>query len=461
MPFDAATSAFGTSTAPDGRPRAVAAWLLGVAAMVWVMVAIGGATRLTGSGLSIMEWAPLSGILPPLSDAEWNRLYDLYRTIPQYRLVNAGFGLEGFKEIFWLEWFHRVWGRLIGLVFAGGLVWFWVRRAIPRGYGRRLVLLLALGGLQGAVGWFMVASGFAADRTAVSPWRLVIHLGLALVLFSMLVWTALTLLRPRRDAPPAAAGVRGLAHGTAGLLVLAMLAGGFVAGIRAGFSYNTFPLMDGRLVPAGYADLSPFARNLVENVAAVQFNHRLLATLATLAAIALAWRAWRAVPNGPGGGKVRAAAVLLLGVVGVQYALGGRDAAPRRPGLARHAAPDRRGGRARGGPAAAARAAGAAAGAARGARAGPLRTRAPPRRAAGPREVTAGGAPEPPKGPDARRRRADRSGARCVRRSPRGPGAGRCGTSAGAIPRSGCGRGSAGGAPGDDPRAPLRRRRGV
>ncbi|WP_376099177.1 COX15/CtaA family protein [Roseomonas sp. CCTCC AB2023176] len=318
MPFDAASSAFGTATAPDGKRRAVAFWLLTVAGMVWVMVAIGGATRLTGSGLSIMEWAPLSGFLPPLSEAEWNRLYDLYRTIPQYRLVNAGFGLEGFKEIFWLEWIHRFWGRLIGLVFAGGLAWFAWRRAIPQGYGRRMVLLLVLGGLQGAVGWFMVASGFQADRTAVSPWRLVIHLGLALVLFSMLVWTALTLLRPMRNAPPAAAPLRGMAHATAGLLALAMLAGGFVAGTKAGFTYNTFPLMDGALVPPGYADLSPFPRNLVENLAAVQFNHRLLATLAGVAALVLAWRVIRAVPRG----RVRTAGLILGGVVAAQYALG-------------------------------------------------------------------------------------------------------------------------------------------
>ncbi len=325
MPFDATTSAYATAIAPRPRGRAVALWLLAVAAMVWVMVAIGGATRLTGSGLSIMEWAPVAGFLPPMSDAEWTRLYDLYRAIPQYALVNAGFGLEGFKGIFWLEWVHRFWGRVIGLAYLGGLLWFWWRGAIPRGYGGRLVLLLALGGLQGAVGWFMVASGFEADRTAVSPWRLVIHLGLALLLFAMLLWTALSLLRPPlrpllqlgRDGPAAPAGLRPLAHTTAGLLVLAMLAGGFVAGIRAGLDYNTFPLMGGRWVPEGYAALSPFPRNLVENVAAVQFNHRLLATLAALAAAVLAWRAWR-LPVG----AARTAGLLLGGTVALQYVLG-------------------------------------------------------------------------------------------------------------------------------------------
>ncbi|WP_241666834.1 COX15/CtaA family protein [Muricoccus nepalensis] len=318
MPFDAHAPYLSTAAAPDRRSRAVAVWLLVVAAMVWAMVALGGATRLTGSGLSIMEWAPFRGTLPPMNEAEWNRLYDLYRTIPQYELVNRGFGLEGFKGIFWLEWAHRFWGRLIGLVFAGGLAWFWLRGAIPKGYGRRLVLLLVLGGLQGAVGWFMVASGFEADRTAVSPWRLVIHLGLALLLFAVLLSTALSLLRPRRDAPPEAAPLRPLAHATAGLVVLAMLAGGFVAGLRAGFDYNTFPLMDGRLVPEGYAALSPFGRNLVENIAAVQFNHRLLATLSGVAALVLAALALARLPQG----AARRASLGFAGVVMLQYGLG-------------------------------------------------------------------------------------------------------------------------------------------
>jgi cytochrome c oxidase assembly protein subunit 15 len=318
MPFDAQAPYLSTTAAPRAQPRAVALWLLAVAAMVWAMVAIGGATRLTGSGLSIMEWAPLSGALPPMSDAEWNRLYDLYRSIPQYELVNRGFGLEGFKGIFWLEWIHRFWGRLIGLVYAAGLAWFWLRGRIPAGYRGRLVLLLALGGLQGAVGWFMVASGFEADRTAVSPWRLVIHLGLALLLFSMLLWTALSLLRPERDAPAGAGPLRPLAHATAGLVVLAMLAGGFVAGIKAGFDYNTFPLMDGRLVPEGYGGAGSFAHALVADVATVQFNHRLLATLSGIAALVLGWLALRRLP----GGVARNAALGFMGVVMLQYALG-------------------------------------------------------------------------------------------------------------------------------------------
>jgi cytochrome c oxidase assembly protein subunit 15 len=317
MPFDSRTLDTPV-TGITADQRSLARFLLFVAGLVWIMVAIGGATRLTGSGLSIMEWAPLSGILPPLSQAEWQRLYDLYRTIPQYALVNQGFGIDGFKEIFWLEWGHRVWGRLIGLAYVGGLAWFWLRGRIPPGLKPRLLLLLGLGGLQGAIGWFMVASGFEADRTAVSPYRLVIHLGMAFVLFSLLLWTALSLLRPRPAKDPAAPGLRVAVHVAAGLAVTAMLAGGFVAGIRAGFDYNTFPLMEGRIVPQGYWLLEPAWKNLTANIAAVQFNHRLLATATLGAAI---WAAFLAVRH-LSRGRVRGAVLGLAIAVALQYALG-------------------------------------------------------------------------------------------------------------------------------------------
>jgi cytochrome c oxidase assembly protein subunit 15 len=302
---------------PAPGVRALASWLLVVAAMVWAMVALGGATRLTGSGLSIMEWAPLAGVLPPLSEAEWRRLYDLYRTIPQYTLLNQGFGLEGFQRIFWLEWAHRLWGRLIGLAYVAGLAWFWWRGRIPAGFRLPLLGLLALGGLQGVVGWFMVASGFEAGRTAVSPYRLVLHLGLALLLFAGLLWVALSLLRPTRTALPAAP--RWALRLAALLAVLAMLAGGFVAGLRAGLDYNTFPLMDGRWVPDGYGALSPWWRNAFEHVASVQFHHRLLATLALAAALAAAGLAWARLPRG---GFACVAALAFGGTVALQYALG-------------------------------------------------------------------------------------------------------------------------------------------
>ncbi|MDE2576436.1 MAG: COX15/CtaA family protein [Rhodospirillales bacterium] len=318
MPFD--DKGFAPDAAPADLVRArrrMAVWLFIIAAMILVMVVLGGATRLTGSGLSIMEWAPLSGALPPLSEADWQKLYHLYQQIPQYDLVNKGFGLAGFKHIFWLEWVHRLWGRLIGVVFFVPLVVFWRRGAVDRRLLARLVLFFVLGGLQGAVGWFMVASGFFADSTAVEPTRLVAHLGLALALYGAILWTGLSLWRPDgvADGPPM---IRRLAAATLVLVSLTILAGGFVAGLHAGLDYNTFPLMAGHLIPPGYASLHPFARNLIANIAAVQFDHRLLATLTALTALTTA--AFGLARSGPGPAR---AALAALGVaVLAQYGLG-------------------------------------------------------------------------------------------------------------------------------------------
>lgn len=288
MPFDVRDfpGAPPADRASSGRNRRlVATWLFVVAGMILVMIGLGGATRLTGSGLSIMEWAPLRGTLPPLSDAEWQRLFALYRQIPQYALVNSDIGLGGFKQIFWLEWTHRLWGRLIGVVFLAPLVVFWATGRIEPRLRPRLALLFVLGGLQGAVGWFMVASGFFPDSTTVSAYRLVVHLVLALALYAAVLWTGLGLLQPQPVLPEAPRSLRLGARLTVILVALTIVAGGFVAGIHAGLDYNTFPLMDGRLIPDGYATLQPFLRNLTENVAAVQFDHRLLASLAALAAM--------------------------------------------------------------------------------------------------------------------------------------------------------------------------------
>jgi cytochrome c oxidase assembly protein subunit 15 len=266
--------------------RLVALWLFAISGMIFVMVALGGVTRLTGSGLSIMEWAPVSGILPPLSHADWMRLFDLYKQIPQYRLVNEGMSLAGFQQIFWLEWVHRLWGRLIGVVLVLPLIWFWLRGAIDRWLGWRLLGLFVLGGLQGAVGWFMVESGFLPDSTAVSAARLVVHLVLALILYAAVLWTALSVLHPTSRPLPGAAVVRRLASMMCGLISLTIIAGGFTAGLHAGLAYNTFPLMDGRLIPESYARLTPFVRNLTQNISTVQFDHRLIATLTLLGAAA-------------------------------------------------------------------------------------------------------------------------------------------------------------------------------
>lgn len=316
MPFDARTGREERSGALRDR-RLVAAWLFVVAFMILVMVVLGGATRLTGSGLSIMEWAPVSGILPPLSEADWQHLYHLYETIPQYALLHRGFGLAGFKQIFWLEWVHRFWGRLLGVVFLVPLLWFWATGRISRRLRPRLALFFVLGGLQGAVGWFMVASGFLPDSTAVSPYRLVAHLALAVLLYGAILWTGLDVLWP----PALRSGTRTVAR-LAGLTValvgLTMLAGGFVAGLHAGLDYNTFPLMGGRLVPDGYAALAPFWRNFTENITAVQFDHRVLATLTALTALATVGIGLAASPPP----AARTALLALGAAVLLQYALG-------------------------------------------------------------------------------------------------------------------------------------------
>jgi heme a synthase len=296
----------------------VALWLFGIAGMVLVMIVLGGITRLTDSGLSIMEWAPFRGVLPPLHDAEWQRLFGLYRQIPQYALVNEGFGLGGFKQIFWLEWIHRLWGRLIGLAFLVPLVWFWATGRIEPRMRAWLALLFLLGALQGLIGWIMVASGFLPDSTAVSPYRLVVHLVLALLLYSALVWTGMTVLQPT-PAPRADAGrLRALGVVCCAMVALTIVTGGFMAGTHAGFDYNSFPLMDGRLVPAGYARLQPLLRNVTENIAAVQFDHRLLATLtAFTTAATVAFGLSVSLP------PIARLAVMALGMtVGVQYGLG-------------------------------------------------------------------------------------------------------------------------------------------
>lgn len=298
--------------------RLVAGWLFACAGMIFVMVVLGGATRLTGSGLSIMEWAPLSGVVPPLGQREWERLYALYQKIPQYSLVNQGFGIEGFKHIFWLEWTHRLWGRLIGVVFLLPLVVLAWRGAIRARLVPRLVGLFVLGGMQGAVGWFMVSSGFLPDTVAVSAYRLVAHLTLALVLYGAILWTALSVLRPASPRLSQACGLRRLALLSVSVVGVTIVAGGFTAGLHAGLAYNTFPLMDGHVVPEGWGALSPAWRNVTENVTAVQFDHRLMATLSAVCVLVTLVVGLRtALPR-----ELRVAVLAFGAAVVAQYSLG-------------------------------------------------------------------------------------------------------------------------------------------
>jgi len=315
----AAGAAAGAAWAPGRDDRAVALWLLICCAMIFAMAVIGAVTRLTESGLSIMEWAPIGGALPPLSEAEWRRVFALYQQIPEYQELNRGMSLEEFRSIFWLEYVHRLWGRLIGVVFLVPLVWFWLKRRLRPGLTRQLWGIFALGALQGLMGWYMVASGFA-ERTDVSQYRLVAHLLLACAIYVYTLMIALRLLAPV-EASDAAGGPARLRLGLIGLtllLVVTIASGGFVAGLNAGFIYNSFPLMDGHLVPADYGALRPWIANLFENVSAVQFNHRVLA-IATLAAALVLWAVARTIPMTAVARRMMA---LLAAVAALQVALG-------------------------------------------------------------------------------------------------------------------------------------------
>lgn len=316
-PFmDAADTPADLGRAPArARAPAVAAWLLAVAAMVFAMVMIGGVTRLTESGLSIVEWQPVSGVLPPWTDAAWHEAFAKYQAYPEYQKRNLGMTLAEFKAIYWIEYIHRLWGRLIGVAFALPLAIFWFRGWLGRDLKRRLIAIFVLGAAQGVLGWYMVQSGLV-DEPSVSPYRLTAHLGLALAIYGGLFWTALDLLgRGTRGAVSAAPWGWPMAML---ILVGATIAwGGFVAGLDAGLAYNTFPLMGGRIVPDGIGELSPAYRNLFENVATVQFLHRVLALTTVAVALLMRWRC-----RGALAGPERLAADCLVAAVLIQAGLG-------------------------------------------------------------------------------------------------------------------------------------------
>lgn len=280
-------SAIGLSVERRGSGNGVAWWLLTCAGMVFVMVILGGLTRLTGSGLSMMEWQPLS-LLPPLNDQDWLAWFERYQAIPQFHNLNPDMTLAGFKGIFWLEYLHRLWGRLIGAVFLLPFLWFLWRGDIGRRLARRLAGVFVLGGLQGGMGWYMVASGFTQD-IAVSQYRLAAHLGFALVIYGALLWTAFDLLARRPHARfPEAAPLRRHVWGLLGLAGLVMLSGAFVAGLDAGMIYNSFPLMGGQVLPPDFMAMSPIWHNFFENMATVQFTHRWLG-ITLMLAILIVW----------------------------------------------------------------------------------------------------------------------------------------------------------------------------
>ncbi|MEQ1726165.1 MAG: COX15/CtaA family protein [Sphingopyxis sp.] len=319
-----------SSPTPQPRPLAIMRWLLLVALCVAVMVVVGGITRLTESGLSITQWNPVSGAIPPLSAADWAREFALYQRTTEFQTLNRSMDLAAFKHIYFWEWLHRLLGRLVGLVYAVPLVWFAWKRAIPTGFAPRLIGLLVLGALQGVVGWWMVVSGLVG-RTDVSHYRLAVHLNLALFILGLCVWSARDMalfMRHERksDMLLAARGEQGTRTRIAwpvatwgvalALLILAaqLLWGAFTAGLNAGYAYASWPLMGDAIFPTDVTMTPPWAANLIDNPIVVQFIHRWLAFVAGAGLLWLAWRAWHS-------GDLRIAVVLAALVV-VQITLG-------------------------------------------------------------------------------------------------------------------------------------------
>lgn len=306
---------------PKGARRAIRLWLMVLFAMVLAMIALGGATRLTGSGLSITEWAPVTGTLPPLNHADWQSEFEAYKQIPQYTELNAGMSLSEFQYIYLWEWSHRLLGRLIGLVWAVGFLFFWATGRIPAGWKSRLLAVGALGGLQGAIGWWMVSSGLVEGMTRVASYRLATHLGIAFVILGLIAWYALQLSRSEAELIRARrageAKLFGMSTGLLHLTFLQILIGALVAGIDAGRTYTGWPTMGGEWIPSAIWDGTLGWRNFFENPALVQFIHRMTGYLVAIFAVVV-WMRSRKSPH-----KVtRGAFTVMIVAVAAQVALG-------------------------------------------------------------------------------------------------------------------------------------------
>lgn len=295
---------------------AVRRWLMACIVSVFIAVIIGGITRLTESGLSITEWRPVAGVIPPLTEAGWQAALGAFQQIPQAQTTHAGITMAEFKLIYWWEWFHRIAARAVGLVFAIPFLWFVAKGKLPDRFGMRLTWLPVLTLAQGALGWYMVRSGLEV-RTEVSAYRLAAHLSLALTILALSLWTWADL-NPRREEARADVGWRWAVLGVVSLLAVTVVSGAFVAGLRGGKVFNEFPLMGGRVVPPGYQALAGWWLNAFENPVAAQFHHRVLATLTGLASL---WLGWRARPEFLG--EYGAMAVRVFGLtIAVQFAIG-------------------------------------------------------------------------------------------------------------------------------------------
>lgn len=299
--------------------RAVELWLWGIAVLVLAMIIVGGATRLTDSGLSITEWKPILGAIPPLGEADWLAVFEKYKQIPEYHLVNKGMSLESFKFIFWWEWSHRFLGRLIGIAFALPLLVFWASGRLRAGLPVKLLSILALGGLQGAIGWYMVSSGLS-ERVDVSQYRLALHLSVAMAILAIVVWFALDERRARLGTTVATAdqSVRRFAHVVLALLGVQIVLGAFVAGLRAGLVYNTWPSMNGQFIPSDYWIAEHGLLSLFDSHAAVQFNHRIAAYVVLAAVFYHVW----GIVRGGGTGMVKTSGIALAHATLAQAVIG-------------------------------------------------------------------------------------------------------------------------------------------
>ncbi|WP_299841321.1 heme A synthase [uncultured Paracoccus sp.] len=307
--------------APKGARRAIRAWLVVLFVMVAAMIALGGATRLTGSGLSITEWAPVTGTLPPMDEAKWQAEFEAYQQIPQFTEVNPDMDLAGFKQIYWWEWSHRFLGRAVGLVWALGFLVFLATKRIPTGWTPRLLGIGALGGLQGAIGWWMVHSGLQEGMVRVASYRLATHLGLAFAILGLIAWYALLLTRSEADLMRARRAGEGklfsMSTGLMHLTFLQILIGALVAGIDAGRQYTGWPTMGGEWIPAAIWDGALGWRNFFENPALVQFIHRMTGYLLAIFAVVV-WLRARRSPHP----VTRGAFTVMIVMVAVQVGLG-------------------------------------------------------------------------------------------------------------------------------------------
>ena len=298
--------------------KQVVGWLVVCGILVFCMIIVGGATRLTHSGLSIVEWEPIVGTIPPLNDTDWNQVFDEYKGSPEYQLINFGMSLDEFKVIFWWEYFHRLLGRLIGFVFFVPFLFFLLTRRLNAELTGRLLGIFALGGLQGGMGWYMVASGLV-DEPNVSQYRLTAHLGIAFLIFGAITWTAMSVLYPSKtNLSVPVKSMYKTSVAVSATLFLMVLSGGFVAGLQAGLIYNTFPLMGNSFIPPNLFALTPFWTNFFDNMTTVQFDHRIIAYILAIM-IPIFWFKLRRrdVSN-----RTKTLSNLLLGLLALQIVLG-------------------------------------------------------------------------------------------------------------------------------------------